>query len=103
VKVYIAGPMTGYLNFNYDAFHKAAAAWRKAGWEVENPAEHFGGRTDLDYPAYIRAAIESVLGCDAIAPLNGWMSSRGATLEMGIALAIDLLVLDVYHPQEPPK
>lgn len=39
MKVYIAGPMTGLPNHNFEAFNAAAEAWRQAGWEVVNPAE----------------------------------------------------------------
>jgi hypothetical protein len=37
--IYIAGPMTGYPNFNFQAFHDAAAKWKALGWKVWNPAE----------------------------------------------------------------
>lgn len=42
-RLYLAGPMTGLPDFNYPAFHAAAAAWRAAGWTVANPAENFNG------------------------------------------------------------
>ena len=39
MKYYIAGPMTGRPNNNFQAFHAAAANLRGQGHEVVNPAE----------------------------------------------------------------
>ncbi len=38
VRVYIAGPMTGYENFNREAFHKAEEELKREGHTVLNPA-----------------------------------------------------------------
>jgi hypothetical protein len=38
-RAYIAGPMTGLPEFNFPAFHAAAASLRARGFEVENPAQ----------------------------------------------------------------
>jgi hypothetical protein len=70
--VYISGPMRGYPNFNFDAFHEAAARWRAAGWEVISPAENFEGRHDLPIGVYMREDTESLLRVSAIAMLPGW-------------------------------
>jgi len=40
MKIYIAGPMTGYEYFNFHSFDKAAKLLREQGWEVFSPAEH---------------------------------------------------------------
>jgi len=84
-RVYIAGPMTGLPNSNYDAFHKATAEWREAGWEVLNPAESFRGRQDLPYERYMRNALKLVMQAGAIALLPGWEKSKGALMEVLVA------------------
>ncbi|ENM6975340.1 DUF4406 domain-containing protein, partial [Escherichia coli] len=38
VRIYIAGPMTGYENFNREAFHKAEEALKREGHTVLNPS-----------------------------------------------------------------
>jgi hypothetical protein len=93
-RVYIAGPMTGYPELNFPAFHAAADRFRQAGWDVANPAENFGGRTDLPREAYLRADLIMLAQCDAITLLPGWRKSRGALLEYAIAQELDLVVFD---------
>jgi hypothetical protein len=89
-KVYIAGPMTGLPNYNQPAFHEAAAKLEALGLAVLNPATSFGGRVDLDYPSYMRAAVMLLLQADAIVMLPGWEASKGATLELRLAVALGM-------------
>lgn len=100
-RVYIAGPMTGHPDFNFPAFHAAAAAWRAQGWDVFNPAEEFGGNTGLPYRAYVEHDLTALLQCDAVAMLHGWdgPESRGAVWER--AIAIRLLGLPIFDAIEP--
>ncbi|MCX5683389.1 MAG: DUF4406 domain-containing protein [Planctomycetota bacterium] len=93
-RIYISGPMTGIEDHNFPAFHAAADRFRKAGWEVANPAENFGGRTDLARETYLRADVALLSRCDAIAMLPGWQSSRGAMFEYAIALELEMAVYD---------
>lgn len=86
--------MTGHDDRNFPAFHAAAARFRQAGWEVANPAENFGGRTDLPREAYLRADMVMLAQCDAIALLPGWEDSRGARLEYTVARELGCVVLD---------
>jgi len=101
--VYIAGPMTGLPSFNYPAFHAAAAAWRAAGWAVENPAENFGGDKNRTYREYITAALRQLVTCDAIALLPGWTQSKGAVLERHVAEVMGLRILsaNALEPAAP--
>ncbi|EFM3367872.1 DUF4406 domain-containing protein [Escherichia coli] len=49
VRVYIAGPMTGYKNFNREAFHKAEEELKREGHTVLNPAVLPDGLTQPHY------------------------------------------------------
>ena len=49
VRVYIAGPMTGYENFNREAFHRAEDALKREGHTVLNPAVLPDGLTQPHY------------------------------------------------------
>lgn len=101
MKVYIAGPMTGLPNDNFPAFHKAAAAWRAAGWEVLNPAESFEGARGLPYKHYVEHDINLLKRVDAIALLPGWdaATSRGSVWEWGIAR--QFLRISVFNAETP--
>lgn len=95
MKVYVAGPMTGYPEFNYPAFFKAADALRAAGIEPINPARsesREGCKTWLDF---MRLSLLDIAACDGIATLTGWQDSRGAALEVHIARSLDLPVRSV--------
>lgn len=87
MKVYLAGPMSFRkdIDWNFPAFHEAAARLRRAVFEVINPAEHFDGDTSLDYDTYIRHDIRQLTYCDAIITLPGWQDSKGASIEVGVA------------------
>lgn len=103
MRVYIAGPMTGLPEFNFPAFHEAAAAWREAGWEVLNPAEAFDGDTSRQYKDYVEHDMVLIRSCDAIAMLPGWDGdgARGSVWERAIALLLGLSVYDAHAPVRP--
>jgi hypothetical protein len=92
--IYISGPMTGRPDHNFPAFHAAATRLRQVGWKTVNPADNFGGRTDLPRGSYLRADVVLLAQCDAIAMLPGWEESRGAKLEYLLAREIGMPVLD---------
>jgi hypothetical protein len=55
MKIYLAGPMSGYPQFNFPLFYKAAALLRADGWNVVSPAE-LDADTDAEIP---KAALAS--------------------------------------------
>lgn len=100
-RVYIAGPMSGYPDFNYPAFHAAARRLDAAGYIPVSPAADADERP-VDPPEpddaaphwyYLRLAIAKLVNCDAIYLLDGWESSNGARLEKRIADACGLSVI----------
>ena len=101
--IYIAGPCTGHADFNYPAFNAEAARLRALGYRVENPAENPAQDT---WQAYMRQALAQMLKCDAVALLPGWMGSRGALIENGLAVSLGIPARPVafYAVQAPdPK
>lgn len=93
MKIYIAGPMTGYPELNFPAFHAEAARLRELGYEVVNPAE-INVDPSAGWSACMRADIRELVTCDAVATLDGWSKSKGASLEVHIARELGLLVGD---------
>ena len=101
-KIYIAGPMRGYKNFNRDAFAKAEERMRKLGFEVFNPiveddkhgistdsetgtVEDMPGFTMETFKSIIKRDVDGILDCQAIYLLRGWTTSKGAKAEAAIA------------------
>jgi hypothetical protein len=106
--------MRGYPNFNFPAFHAAAAKLRGQGHVVFNPAEadnqkhgtdiSAGNATgDVDQAAREHGfSLREALGADlawicanaeAIALLPGWMHSDGAFAEKAVADALGLEII----------
>lgn len=93
--IYVAGPMTGYADFNYPAFNAAADALRAFGHTVLNPVDaekHNDTGAPQAWDWYMRHALRMVLEADALALLPGWEASKGATLEATVAKALGLPV-----------
>ena len=92
-KVYIAGPMSGYPELNYPAFHDAAERLRKNGFEVVSPAE-LNPQTE-SYSNVMRKDINALIDCDHICMLQGWQASKGATLEHHIASVLGIQQIEL--------
>jgi hypothetical protein len=104
-KIYIAGPMTGYPEFNFPAFFAAEAQLKETGWRVFNPAAK-DQEVDLDSEAVktgdAKLAVEKgfdfreaylwdvtrIIEGDAIYMLKGWQFSPGAVGEHAVAVAM---------------
>lgn len=110
MKIYLAGPMRGYENFNFAAFDAAAANLRAVGHKVFSPADndrekgyvvddsHLAARPPeqvlrdciMDDLTYIAREAE------AVALLPGWEASKGCAAEVALAefLALEIIYLD---------
>lgn len=115
MRIYVAGPMRGCPEFNFPAFTTATASLRQIGHEVFSPAEHeemrgfdwtghFGDLTAAEAAGFsLREALGADLAwicghADAIALLDGWENSLGATAEAatGRALGLEVHQLGYY-------
>jgi hypothetical protein len=103
VKIYVAGPMRGYKNFNFEAFDSLSAYIDECGDDPINPAEHdrevypdietwegFAAGDIGKCPKFVLADalrwdLEQVCKADAIALLPGWEKSSGANHERYMA------------------
>ena len=100
--VYIAGPMTGYPDFNYPAFEAAREQLISLGYGVLSPTdtkEPEGTKYQAaSWSWYLRRALEMVAVADGIALLPGWESSKGALLEkyVGEQLGMGIMPLEEW-------
>lgn len=100
LRLYFAGPMTGYPNLNFPAFHGAASLLRGNGHQVVNPAE-INTDPSADWLTCMRADIKQLVDVDAIVMLPGWEQSKGATLEHTIAVGLGLQVFALFDLAYP--
>lgn len=95
--IYLSGPMKGYLDSNYPAFHDAAEALRAAGNRVYNPAEypHEGAHEKFPLRQAFAAYCEFIcLDADTIVLLPGWQHSNGVSAELALAQNCGLEVVE---------
>lgn len=116
MNIYLAGPMRGIPEFNFPAFHAAAAKLRQEGHTVFNPAERDIERhgTDIskgnstgsleqvakEHGFSLRVALGEDLEwickhADGVALLPGWENSKGALAEKATALALGLQIMEL--------
>lgn len=93
MRIYVSGPMTGIVEYNFPEFRVAADQLTEAGYGVVDPSRH---GVDLDsWEDCVKRDLVDMLTCDAVALLRGWEQSRGARLEVHVALELGLLVTTV--------
>ncbi|EJZ58512.1 hypothetical protein I1A_002840 [Pseudomonas fluorescens R124] len=95
-RLYLAGPMTGFEDFNFPAFNKMAADLRGRDYVVENPAEH-GVVDGADWADYMAYDLTRLGLCGQVAVLPGWENSKGARLEVHIARELGMPVVNAHE------
>ena len=89
MKIYISGPISGLPDGNFEAFREAEEAITERGHTAINPhtdcAGFIGGWSD-----YMRADIRAMMDADAVLMLPDWEKSRGAALEMQLAMQLNI-------------
>lgn len=104
--IYIAGPMSGYPQFNFPAFFGKAKMLEEQGWIVYNPANKSNEAAVVKDASFgegdgakliasgwsFRDAYKwdthKVIDADAIYMLKGWEASPGARGEHAVAMAM---------------
>lgn len=111
MKVYIAGPMRGYEQYNFPAFDDAERQWRRMGNTPISPAtldrihegsDGNGAFEDDDMRRVTRRDLMATLDADAVAVLPGWQRSRGALLEVMLARSVGMPIYDAKTAEELP-
>lgn len=122
---YLAGPMTGYPQFNYPAFDAAAADLRDQGYKIVSPAElddpdtrkwaesspdgvhrdvvdNGGEAYGKEYGSFLGRDVQIVAdqNCVGVICLDGWEKSRGAQLETHVARVMHKEILK--YPELTP-
>lgn len=118
MKIYIAGPMRGYKNFNKDNFNQAEEYLASQGYETVNPVKLDTQKGILlesetgsvqDIPGFsqkmlediVKTDVEAILGCDGIYMMDGWKNSKGAQAEHAIAEWLGLKIIYENHTDTP--
>ncbi|KVF09643.1 hypothetical protein WJ05_17620 [Burkholderia vietnamiensis] len=96
MRLYLAGPMSGYPELNFPAFNAEASRLRGLGFQIVNPAE-INANSGADWLSCMRADIKQLVDCDGIALLQGWQQSHGANIEHALARGLGLRVYQVRH------
>lgn len=85
--VYLSGPILGVERHNFPAFTAAAAHLRALGCAVISPHEQGPEASLADLVAAVPLA-------DAVVVLPGWRGSPGSAVEVIMARALDMPVID---------
>lgn len=102
MKLYLAGPMRGYPDFNFPAFDAGAEALRALGFDVFNPADHDRSTGKPIESLTIRECMlaDTAWICEyaeGIALLDGWQKSTGALAEVALARALGIPAFEILY------
>lgn len=90
---YLSGPITGYPNHNTEEFGTQATFLRHHGYRIINPCAlpHLPS-----WKANLKRDIKRLMNCEGVFVLKGWQASKGAVLEVFLAIILGMPVLDAY-------
>lgn len=101
MNIYLSGPMMDMPDMNVPAFMEAAERLRSLGHMVINPAEIVPESSDTTWISFMKADLAVMLhSADTVAVLPGWKHSKEARIEVFLATALEMSILDAetLHP-----
>lgn len=100
-RIYISGPMSNLPQLNFPAFESASKRLRELGYIVISP--HEVKQTATDWQSCMRTDIKHMMDADMVATLDGWMNSKGARIEVGLAEELGMHIYEVSEIIEGVK
>lgn len=105
MRIYLAGPMTGYPDHNFAAFDAAADSLARRGHMVFSPAaiarqiraRYEGSAIEIKMSEYAKAYLDAIFLCEAMYMLRGWERSMGAMAEHAVARWISMRIIYQGH------
>jgi len=95
--IYISGPIRSKFDGNQKEFNRVAKELREQfpDDEVYNPWDN-GNDPEIPWENYLKEDIKVLSQCDSLVLLDDWEISRGACLEVAVAMFLRLNIYDEF-------
>jgi len=91
-KIYISGKITGIEDEAPMIFKKAEIKLKEQGFDVVNPM-NLKHDHDKSWEAYMREDLTAMLTCDYIYMLKNYADSKGAKVELNLAVELGFTII----------
>lgn len=87
-RLYLAGRITGTIGFE-QKFALAQEEVRALGYDAVDPCcIHNNGCQHVEWEQWMVCTLHAMLDCDGVYALRDWASSKGATIEIQLAMRL---------------
>jgi hypothetical protein len=91
-RIYISGKISGIENEAPLLFEKAENELKAKGFETVNPMT-LNHEHDKSWHSYMKEDVKALCDCDNIYMLKNWKDSKGAIIELEIAVYLGINVI----------
>lgn len=91
MRIYISGKISGIEAEAEQIFQDAETELIKQGYEVVNPMK-LNHQHDKSWHSYMKEDVKALCDCDEIFMLSNWDKSKGALIELTIAMYLGIKV-----------